>query len=45
MGSKDKTTRALIKQGTFLAVAGIIVRIIGLVRRIPLQNIIGDTGK
>ena len=44
MGSKDKTTRALIKQGTFLAVAGIIVRIIGLVRRIPLQNIIGDTG-
>lgn len=44
MGSKDKTTRALIKQGTFLAVAGIIVRIIGLIRRIPLQNIIGDTG-
>ena len=31
-------------QGSILAVAGIIVRMIGLVYRIPLQNILGPTG-
>ena len=29
-------------QGTILAVAGIIVRLIGLMYRIPMTNIIGD---
>lgn len=33
-----------IVQGGILAIAGIIARIIGLVRRIPLTNIIGDVG-
>lgn len=33
-----------IVQGGILAMAGIIVRIIGLVKRIPLTNIIGDRG-
>ncbi|MBQ8147363.1 MAG: polysaccharide biosynthesis protein [Lachnospiraceae bacterium] len=31
-------------QGSILAIAGIIVRIIGMVYRIPLTNIIGDRG-
>lgn len=31
-------------QGTILAVAGLIVRIIGLIYRIPMTNIIGDEG-
>lgn len=33
-----------IVQGTILAVAGLIVRIIGLIYRIPMTNIIGDEG-
>ncbi len=33
-----------IVQGTVLAVAGIISRIIGFIYRIPLQNTIGDAG-
>lgn len=33
-----------IVQGSILAIAGIIARVIGLVRRIPLTNIIGDVG-
>ena len=31
-------------QGTILAAAGIIVRLIGLMYRIPMTNIIGDEG-
>ena len=31
-------------QGAFLAVASIISRIIGLIYRIPMQNILGDVG-
>ena len=33
-----------IVQGTILASAGLIVRIIGLIYRIPMTNIIGDEG-
>lgn len=33
-----------IVQGTILAAAGLIVRIIGLIYRIPMTNIIGDEG-
>ena len=35
---------SILVQGGILAVAGIIARAIGLVRRIPLTNIIGDMG-
>ena len=31
-----------IRQGTILAMASIIVRLIGIVYRVPLANIIGD---
>ena len=33
-----------IRQGTILAMASIIVRMIGIVYRIPVANIIGDEG-
>lgn len=39
----DKKNNFLV-QGSILAIAGILVRIIGLVKRIPLTNIIGDEG-
>ena len=35
---------SILMQGGILAIAGIIARAIGLVRRIPLTNIIGDMG-
>lgn len=34
----------LLRQGTILAVAGILVRVIGMFYRIPLANIVGDEG-
>ena len=40
---KSKATSFLI-QGSILAVAGILVRIIGMVYRIPLTNTIGEKG-
>ena len=40
----SKKNNSFIIQGSILAVAAIIVRIIGLIYRIPLQNIIGDEG-
>lgn len=40
----EETRNNLLRQGTILAVAGIVVRIIGMVYRIPLANIIGDEG-
>lgn len=40
---KTKTSNFL-KQGSVLAVASILVRMIGLVYRIPVANIIGDEG-
>lgn len=33
-----------IRQGSILAIAGIVVRLIGMLYRIPLGNIIGDEG-
>lgn len=44
MGKKNKSKNNFIVQGGILAIAGIIVRLIGLVRRIPLAHIIGDEG-
>ena len=40
---KTKTTNFL-KQGSVLAAASILVRMIGLIYRIPMANIIGDEG-
>lgn len=45
MGTKRKKSSAgFLMQGSILAAASIISRIIGLVYRVPLNNIIGDTG-
>lgn len=44
MGNQKKKTNDILKQGTILAAASIIVRMIGLVYRIPLGNLIGDEG-
>ena len=43
MGKKIKSD-SFIVQGSILAAAGIIVRVIGLLYRIPLTNIIGEGG-
>lgn len=40
----SNSERNFIKQGSILALAGIIVRLIGMLYRIPLANIIGDEG-
>ena len=40
---KQKESNFVI-QGSILAVAGIIVRLIGMLYRIPMTNIIGDEG-
>ena len=42
--SKQRAGRNLIVQGSILAIASIIVRLIGIVYRIPLTNIVGNEG-
>lgn len=42
--TKKKNKNNFIVQGGILAFAGILVRLIGLLKRIPLTNIIGDEG-
>lgn len=42
--SKESTTGGFLKQGSILAIASIMVRIIGMVYRVPMANIIGDEG-
>lgn len=44
MGKKGQNHSNFIVQGSILAVASIVVRMIGLVYRIPLTHIIGDDG-
>ena len=45
MGKQNKkSSNSFLMQGSILAVASIVSRIIGLIYRIPLTNIIGDTG-
>ena len=44
MGRQNKKSNSFLMQGSILAVASIVSRIIGLIYRIPLTNIIGDTG-
>ena len=42
-GNKDRKSDFLV-QGSILGIASIISRIIGLIYRVPLTNIIGDVG-
>ena len=42
--NKKKTKNDFLLQGSILAIASIISRIIGLIYRVPLTNIIGDDG-
>ena len=44
MEKKENKSNYLV-QGTILAVASIIARVIGMIYRIPLTNILGDEGK
>ena len=45
MGKQSKkSSTSFLVQGSILAIASIVSRIIGLIYRIPLTNIIGDTG-
>ena len=45
METKQKKKKSnFIVQGGILAIAGILVRMIGLIKRIPLTKIIGDAG-
>ena len=34
----------LLRQGSILAIAGILVRLIGILYRIPMSNLLGDAG-
>lgn len=43
MGNKKKNSNFLV-QGSILAIASIVVRVIGMLYRIPLTGIIGDVG-
>ena len=44
MGKTKKNGNNFIVQGSILAMASIISRIIGLIYRIPMTEIIGDVG-
>lgn len=44
MGNRNSSKSNYIIQGSILAAASIIVRIIGMLYRIPVTNIIGDVG-
>ena len=40
----QKTKKTILVQGSILALAGIISKIIGFIYRIPMANIMGNTG-
>lgn len=42
--SKNSNSKNYLMQGSILAIAGLITRLIGLIYKIPLQRIIGDEG-
>ena len=44
MENKKKKTNDILKQGTILAAASILVRLIGLVYRVPLNDRLGEQG-
>lgn len=43
-GTDQKRKSNFVMQGTILAAAGIVVRLIGILYRVPMTNIIGDEG-
>ena len=44
MARDSKRNGNFIVQGSLLGMAGIVTRIIGMIYRIPVTNIIGDKG-
>ena len=44
MSSKRSNSKNFLVQGTILAAASIIAKVIGMVYRVPLTNILGDSG-
>ena len=44
MSEKQQSEKNLLIQGTILAAAGVITKIIGAVYRVPLVGILGDKG-
>lgn len=44
MNTSKKSSNNFLIQGSILAIASIIVRLIGIIYRIPMTNIIGDEG-
>ena len=44
MEANQNKAEGFLKQGSILAAASILVRLIGMFYRIPLANIIGDAG-
>ena len=40
----DKLKKSLVIQGSILAIAGLVSKIIGFLYRIPMANIMGNTG-
>ena len=42
--AKSKNKNNYLVQGTILAISSIVSRFIGMLYRVPLTNIIGDTG-
>ena len=43
-GKQKRKENNFMIQGSILAIAGVITKIIGAVYRIPLMNIVGDEG-
>ena len=39
-----KNEKTFLVQGSILAIAGVITKIIGVIYRVPLMNIVGDEG-
>ena len=44
MGNNRKNSKNYLVQGTILTVAAIVAKVIGMIYRIPLTNILGDDG-
>ena len=44
MGQKKESSRSFVVQGSILATASIVARIIGLIYRVPVTRVIGDYG-
>ncbi len=43
-GNRNNKDKGFLLQGSILAIAGVITKLIGAVYRVPLVNIIGDEG-